>query len=361
MGERVVVAMSGGVDSSVAAALLLERGYEVIGLTFRFWLCEEQTGTRSCCGMDGVNEARRATGQLGVPHYVVDCREAFERIVLRPAWEEYARGRTPNPCVVCNERIKFALLLEQGRKLGASRLATGHYARIEEDPAGGPPLLLRGADGQKDQSYFLFSLTAEQRAQTLTPLGGLTKAEVRDLARRLGLPNAERKESQDACLGTDGVGFAETLRVRFREPSRPGRIVDPAGLLLGAHEGVHRFTVGQRRGLGVALGKRAYILSIDAAQAKITVSIDENDLWATGLRATHLRFTDPARRTGENRGEVQIRYRHAPAPARIELTCAEEALIRFDEPQRAVTPGQAAVFYRGPRVLGGGWIAQAIR
>lgn len=354
---RIVVAMSGGVDSSVTAALLAERGFEVVGLTLRLWLCEEQTGSsKSCCGTDGVASARSAAAELGVPHYVVEGREPFEEQVLLPSWEEYARGRTPNPCVLCNERIKLGLLLQHADRLGASRLATGHYARVAEGPA-----LLRGRDADKDQSYFLFSLEREQLARMVLPLGELTKEEVRREASRLGLPNAERPESQDACLGGGGEGFAEALRRRFGREGRAGDIVDPTGRVLGRHDGLHRFTVGQRRGLGVAMGRPAYVLAIDPERGDVIVGTDEVDLLSPGLLAGGVRWLVPPPEPGAIlEGEVQIRYRHRAVPAAVEVLEDSRTSVRFAEPQRAVTPGQAAVFYREDRVLGGGWIERAL-
>jgi tRNA-specific 2-thiouridylase len=234
--ERVVVAMSGGVDSTVAAALLVERGCEVIGVTLRLLQGEETAG-------DAVHEARAAADRLGIAHHVLDGRREFEELVLRRSWDEYARGRTPNPCVVCNARIKFGLLLDHARSLGATKIATGHYARLDATPT-----IRRGVDRRKDQSYFLWALDARQLAAVLFPLGELTKQQVRDRARSLGLPNAERAESQDACFVRDDQQFAEELRRHFGEPARSGVIVDEAGKVLGAHQGIHHFTIGQRRG-----------------------------------------------------------------------------------------------------------------
>jgi tRNA-specific 2-thiouridylase len=367
--ERIVVALSGGVDSAVAAALLRELGHELVALTLRFWLCDEGARGGSgraapgCCGLDGVEQARAVAAALAIPHYVVDCRERFERDVLRPAWDDYQRGRTPNPCVLCNERIKFGLLLEQAARLGAARVATGHYARIAEDAAGAPALL-RGRDAAKDQSYFLFALGPEQLARARFPVGELTKGEVRAAARRLALPNAERAESQDACLGEGRPGergFAEALRRRFDAAPRPGPILDADGRPIGEHGGLHQFTVGQRRGLGVALGQRAWVAALDAERAAVTLVPDERALAARALETGALHWlVPPAARPA--RALVQLRYRHPAAPARLELDPdGTRARVHFDEAQRAVTPGQAAVLYDGERVLGGGWIERALR
>jgi tRNA-specific 2-thiouridylase len=345
--ERVVVAMSGGVDSTVAAALLVERGCEVIGVTLRLLQGEETAG-------DAVHEARAAADRLGIAHHVLDGRREFEELVLRRSWDEYARGRTPNPCVVCNARIKFGLLLDHARSLGATKIATGHYARLDATPT-----IRRGVDRRKDQSYFLWALDARQLAAVLFPLGELTKQQVRDRARSLGLPNAERAESQDACFVRDDQQFAEELRRHFGEPARSGVIVDEAGKVLGAHQGIHHFTIGQRRGLGVALGRPAWVAAIDAPDARVVLADDEHALLAHGLEAGGVVW----HATPSNEPttcEVQIRYRHPPAAAVVEHTGGATVRVRFAQPVKAVTPGQAVVFYDGDRVLGGGWIERAL-
>lgn len=351
---RVVVAMSGGVDSSVTAALLLEQGHEVTGATLRFWLCDEgdEEQAKSCCGLDAVAEARGAAGVLGIQHHVIDCRERFEEAVLRPCWEAYDRGRTPNPCVLCNPRIKLLELMRRAELLGADFVATGHHARVEH---GQPPRLLRGRDRNKDQSYFLFGLEERQLASLLLPVGDLTKDEVRRRARELGLDNADRPESQDACLGGGDEPFAEALRGRFDAPARPGSLVDVEGNVLGCHAGVHLFTIGQRRGLGVALGRPAYVVRIRAEADEVVVSTDPDDLMSTELVARRVQWLVQPEARAE--AEVQIRYRHRARPATLELADDGAVRVRFESPQRAVTPGQAVVFYRGERVLGGGWIA----
>lgn len=359
---RVLMALSGGVDSSVAAAMLRDEGHEVIGITLRYWLCEEGEAerARSCCGLDGVADASAAAGQLGLRHYVVDCRERFEQQVLRPSWEAYDQGLTPNPCVLCNQQIKLVELREHARRLGAQLMATGHHARVEQAPGG--PRLLRGQDRNKDQSYFLFAVEAQDLARTLFPVGQLTKQQVRQRADALGLPNAQRAESQDACLGGDHEPFAEALRRRFGAAARPGEVVDPQGQVLGQHQGVHLYTVGQRRGLGLALGRRAYVTGVDAARQQVVLG-GEQQLMASGLVAGGLRWlVPPQQRPAEGEPvEVQIRYRHRACPARALVDHdAGTVTLSFETPQRAVTPGQAAVLYRGDQVLGGGWIKQAV-
>jgi len=355
--------MSGGVDSSVAAALLQRQGYEVVGTTLRLYDCEEKQSERSCCGLSGVAEARAAAGRLNIPHYVIDGQQLFERRVLRDAWRQYARGFTPNPCVRCNEWMKFGLLFEQAAKLGATYVATGHHARVIRDDRSSEagslrPKLCRGQDPAKDQSYFLFSLTLEQLAISLLPIGAMTKQQVRSVAREIGLPNADRLESQDACIA-QRRDLAEALRQRFGGSRRPGLLRDATGRVLGQHDGIHRFTVGQRKGLGVALGERQYVLSIDAATGDVVVGEDKQ-LEANGLRATNVSWLVEVPTEQAVDVEVQIRYRHRAVPAVVVRQRQGVAEVRFASPQRAVSPGQAAVFYQGDQVIGGGWIESAV-
>ncbi len=354
--RRVAVAMSGGVDSSLAAALLIQQGWEVIGLTLRLRECREDRESRSCCGADGIARARAVAGELGIPHYVLDCVRRFEELVLRPAWEDYDSGRTPSPCLLCNERLKFGLLLARARELGAALLATGHYARIVVDD-NGRPALLRGADRDKDQSYFLAGLTPEQLGWLLFPLESLRKQEVRERARELGLASAESPDSQDACLTAPGQPFPEMLRERFRAASRPGPILDGSGHVLGRHLGLHRYTVGQRRGLDLgATGSRHWVRTIRAEGSALVVTADERELYRDRLTAREVSWTGGAYPVGIGPCLVQVRSRHPAAPAVIEPAGPGSVHVRFDRPVRAVTPGQAAVFYDGERVLGRGWI-----
>ncbi len=351
---RVVVAMSGGVDSSVAAALLAEAGHEVIGVTLRMLACDDPDTRGSCCDLDAVAGARAVAAALGAPHYVVDAEDRFDRRVLRPAWEAYHRGRTPNPCVPCNEGIKWTELRRRADALGARWIATGHHARLRSRD--GAVELVRGLDPGKDQSYFLHRVPPAELARTLLPIGELTKDQVRAHARARGLPTAERRESQDACLASAEGGFAEALRQRFGAGAREGELVDDQGRCVGRHAGVHRFTVGQRRGLGVALGRPAYVRSIDADRARVVLTTDEDRLACRGLLATDLRWFRAPPPEGSVELDVQIRYRHRPVPATVELTPGGGARVTFSQPLRAVTPGQAAVFYNGDTVVGGGWI-----
>lgn len=353
---RVVVALSGGVDSSVAAALLVQAGYDVVGITLRLRPCGDGTDPRSCCGVDGEASARSVAGRLGFPHYTLDVRGSFEVLVLRPAWEAYAAGRTPNPCVGCNRDVKFGLLMQRARALGADLVATGHHARVEIGPEG-EPVLLRGRDAGKDQSYFLFALGRERLARALFPVGGMTKDEVRALAADLHLASADRPDSQDACIASRD-GFAEALRRELHGEARPGRIVDASGRLLGPHPGIHRFTVGQRKGTGVALGHPAWVRSIDAADGTVVLTEDPADLRAEGLVASGLTWLKDPPAEGFA-CTVQVRYRAPAVPATVDVGEGATASVRFERPVRAVTPGQAVVFYDGDRVLGGGWIDRA--
>jgi len=351
-GETVVVAMSGGVDSSAAAGLLVRRGCRVLGATL------VMTDGGAC---HEAEVARAVAGSLGVEHRTVDCAAAFREEVLAPAWREYDRGRTPSPCVVCNDRIKLRTLAALADEVGARRIATGHYARVEPDPDGRGVALLRGVDEDKDQSYFLHGLSESHLRRVLFPLGELTKPEVRALARDLRLENAERAESQDACFAKDGTGFAEALRRKLGGLARGGAIVRPDGSGLGRHDGVHLFTVGQRKGLGVALGGRAYVCRIEADAGRVVLSDDPADLESAGLEASGFRWLGGAAPSGTFRCEAQIRYRHRAAAATAELGPGGRARVLFDGKVRAVAPGQAVVLYRGDRVLGGGWIERGLR
>jgi tRNA-specific 2-thiouridylase len=348
----VAVALSGGVDSSLAAALLLEAGREVVGLTMDLGSDEP------------VERAGAVARHLGIPLHVVDCRQAFEDSVLRPAWQEYERGRTPSPCVLCNPRMKFGVLAARARDLGAAELATGHHALRLDGPEG--PVLARGRDRRKDQSYFLAGLSREQLAASLFPVGALTKAEVRARAEAIGLPSARAAESQDLCVASaslDGQALSEGLRRRFGKPARPGLLLGPDGAVVGRHEGLHLFTVGQRRGVRVALGRRAWVASIDGASAEVRLATDREALLASGLVAVEATWHGRPPAPGETlRCRAQIRYRHAAAEARATVDDGGGRIeVRFDRPQSAVAPGQALVLYDDDRVLACGWIEGARR
>lgn len=350
--ERVLVAMSGGVDSSLAAALLVEAGHEVVGVTMHL-----AGDTSRCCSLDDADDARRVAERLGIRFYVASYGERFRSEVMEPFADAYLSGRTPIPCVACNRRFKFHHLLERARALGATRVATGHYARVVEDPETGRRRLLRAQDHAKDQSYFLFDLSQAQLARIDMPLGALTKEEVRARARALGLPVADKPESQEICFVPDGDYARVVEALRPQAVPGPGEIVDQAGQVLGRHRGIHHFTVGQRRGIGIGAAEPLYVLSIDPERNRVCVG-PERALGAREAFLEGVHWIGGAVPDGEVRAAVRVRHRHAPAPAAIAPLPDARARVRFDAPVRAVTPGQAAVFYRGDEVLGGGWIAR---
>jgi tRNA-specific 2-thiouridylase len=364
MSSRVLVAMSGGVDSSVAAAVLRERGYDVVGVAMR--LAPEgptQAATRrrgTCCSHEDFEDARRVAERMDFPFYVIDLRAEFGARVIDNFVSEYLDGRTPNPCVMCNREIKFDRLRERAAALDADYVATGHYARIERDPRGRFHLL-RAADATKDQSYFLFTLGQVELSRTLFPLGAMTKAEVRARARQLGLANADKPESQEICFVPDGDYARFVVRAAAPERLRPGHIVDPKGRALAAHDGVHRFTVGQRRGLGLSAPAPLYVREIRAESGEVVVGPRE-DLAAAGLVARDLSFVDPESiGAGAIAVEARIRYRHPALPATLALESGGRARVNFvSGGGPAVTPGQACVFYRGDEVVGGGFIERAL-
>ncbi|MDR0600465.1 MAG: tRNA 2-thiouridine(34) synthase MnmA [Treponema sp.] len=354
---RVLIAMSGGVDSSAAAALTLDAGGECVGVTMKLVANRENAAAagRSCCSYQDINDARAAAWKLGIPHYVLNYTEAFTRHVIEPFVESYERGETPNPCIECNRRLKFSLLLHRAGELEAARIVTGHYARIE--PPRGPGrrwLLKKGRDPRKDQSYVLYMLSQEELARVSFPLGGLTKGEVRDIAESRGLANARKEESQDICFvpGGDYGDFMEAYRGKSYPP---GDILDREGRVLGRHRGLVRYTLGQRRGLGVAGGVPLYVAAKDPAENTLTLG-EERDLYSRSLDAGGVNLIAAEALPSPVRLGVKTRYLQKEQWARVEQTGPAAVHLEFEEPQRAVTPGQAAVFYDGETLVGGGTI-----
>lgn len=350
--------MSGGVDSSVAAVLLKERGYEVIGITINLFslpekYCREKM-VKNYWGQGAVEDARRIALTLDIPLYVVDLREDFKKKVITNFCEEYRRGRTPNPCIRCNQYIKFDLLIKKAKKLQADYIATGHYARVEYDSRSDQYLLKKGKDREKDQSYFLYALTREQLSQTLMPIGDFTKEKVREEAQRLSLPVAQRPESQEICFVQDN-DYAEFLRKRIPDAFRPGPIVDVKRQVLGQHQGIALFTIGQRRGIGIAGPHPLYVLSIQSD--KNTIIVGSNDhLYKKKLLASQVNLIFMEKISKPLVVKAKIRYKHREAKALLSPLDSGQILVEFDKPQRAVAPGQAVVFYEKDVVVGGGTI-----
>lgn len=353
--SRAAVAMSGGVDSSVAAALLKEGGYEVIGITMQLQPDDRPPGERPSggCGIEAIERARRSAAKLKIPHYVLDFRDAFEKTVITDFCQEYRWGRTPNPCIRCNQHLKFDKLLKKARELGARYLATGHYARIEKSPKGYH--LLKAADWTKDQSYFLYTLGQAELAHLKFPLGNWHKVEVRAKALKMGLATATAPESQDICFIEDG-SYRAFLEKHSGSP-HPGEIVDIDGKILGQHKGLSGYTIGQKRGLGLGTGTRYYVIRLDVEANRLVVGTADK-LLSHYLRASHLSWVSGAPPLNQSGINAKIRYRAAEVEAELKFD-RDQALVIFKESQKAITPGQAIVFYRGEELLGGGTIESA--
>jgi tRNA-specific 2-thiouridylase len=358
--KTIVVAMSGGVDSSLAAALLKEEGHDVIGVTFRMWPKEECGASegRACCSLEAVTRARAVAGDLGMPYYVVDFSAEFKQEVIDYFCAEYLRGMTPNPCVLCNEKIKFGKLLKKARALGASHIATGHYADISFDKGAGRYILREGKNAAGEQSYFLFSLSQEQLGRALFPLASLTKDRARALAKKMNILTYDTVSSQDVCF-TQGVDYTEYIAKKTGIRMECGDIVDSSGNLVGRHKGIPFYTIGQRRGLGIAHKEPLYVISMDRDNNRVVVGV-KKDVLRKGLIAERVNWISIAGIENTVRASVKIRYNHKKAAATLAKIDGHTVRVEFDQPQEAPTPGQAAVFYDKDIVLGGGWIREAI-
>lgn len=357
---KVVVGMSGGVDSSLAAALLKKEGYDVIGITFKTWPKEEcgRSFGRACCNLESITRARSAAEDLGIPYYVVDLSEEFKKSVIDYFCAEYMKGLTPNPCVICNEKIKFGKLADKARSLGARFIATGHYAQKTFDNKNGRFLLREGKDRRKDQSYFLFSLSQEQLSSAIFPLGKLTKDKVRSMAKRLKLATYNAASSQDVCFIQD-TSYAEYIKSHTSVKIELGEIVDKSGSVLGRHKGIPFYTIGQRRGLGVAHTEPLYVTGIDISKNRI-IAGTKKDVLKKSLVADRLNWIAIGGMTKPLKVMAKIRYNHKKVKAVVTRIGSAEVLVDFESPQEAPTPGQAVVFYDRDIVIGGGWIKEAI-
>jgi tRNA-specific 2-thiouridylase len=355
---RVVVGMSGGVDSSATAALLLEQGYDVVGITLKLWPqdCVSRAEDK-CCGPQAVTDARAVCHKLGVPYYLIDEADEFQKQVIQYFAYEYKAGRTPNPCVMCNQNLKFGRLIDRADQLGAQYIATGHFARLEKGPDGKRTLLKRGRDLRKDQSYFLFSLRQDQLARAMFPLGEKTKSDTREVARHCQLKTADKEESMEICFVPDNDYGKFLLQANLAQKHR-GEIVDLQGQVLGHHDGIEFYTIGQRKGLGISSSRPLYVIELDAAANRVVVGDDsalERDSFLVE-RCNWIPFDQPPESLNAT---VKIRYAHGGATAHVEPLPGNRAKVKLETPQRAITPGQAAVFYREDIVLGGGWISRS--
>ncbi len=364
MKDRIVIAMSGGVDSSTAAAILKDAGYDVIGISMQIWDYSAENHALSgaegsdkfgtCCSLDDISDARRVAEKLGIPFYVINLEDEFKREVVDYFISEYLRGRTPNPCIPCNQRLKFDILLNYASKIGASKVATGHYAKVIRE--GERYFIRRGIDRSKDQSYFLFNLTQEQLKRAIFPLGDYTKSDIRRMAKTYGLNVAEKEESQEICF-IPGNNYADFIAERVETGEiMEGEIVTTDGAVVGKHKGLPFYTIGQRKGLGISYESPLYVSEIDLENNRLIVD-EGNALMRRGFIVEKVNWAVPEPRASI-RALTQVRYRHTASKSEITLNGSDIVKVFFDEPQRAITPGQAAVFYDGDKLIGGGWIRE---
>jgi tRNA-specific 2-thiouridylase len=359
MSEKVLMGMSGGVDSSVAAALLLEKGYDVIGVTMQIWpdMDEDRKAVEGgCCSLSAVDDARRVAGLLGIPYYVLNFRDVFEKAVINYFIEEYLKGRTPNPCIACNRHVKFDAMLKKALSMGIDYIATGHYARIEYDEGRKRYLLKKSVTAAKDQTYALYNLSQEQLSRILMPVGYYTKDQVREIAGNLGLPVAVKPDSQEICFVEDN-DYGRFIRENIKTDIKPGFFVDTKGNVLGRHKGIVHYTVGQRKGLGIALGKPMFVVEIDHENNRVVLG-EQDEVFSRALIAEDLNFISIEFPEDKMRVSAKIRYSAKEAPATIYAMGNGKVKVVFDMPQRAITPGQSVVFYDGDIVIGGGVIAR---
>lgn len=356
MKKKVVIGMSGGVDSSVAAYILKEQGYDVIGITMQVWPSDEEYEEREggCCSLSAVNDARRVADKLDIPYYVMNFKEVFEKKVINYFIDEYIAGRTPNPCIACNRHIKFDELLKKALALGADYVATGHYAKVVKDEETGRFILLRPEDKRKDQTYALYNLTQEQLSHTLMPLSEHTKDEIRKIAEEIGLPVAHKKDSEEICFIPDN-DHGNFIKKWVPKKVKPGSFVDKSGKKLGTHKGIVYYTIGQRKGLGLALGKPVFVSEIIPETNTVVIG-DEGEIFKTTLIAGDLNFIPFDKLEKEMKLAAKIRYNSKESPATIKPVSDDEVMVVFDIPQRAITKGQSVVFYDGDVVVGGGII-----
>lgn len=360
--KKVVVAMSGGVDSSVAAAVLKEQGYEVIGITMNLYslprkYCKSEN-VKSCCGWGAAEDAHHVALSIGIPHYVMDLKEIFEDKVIADFCEEYAKGQTPNPCIRCNEQIKWDVLLKRAEKLEADYLATGHHARVMFDSRKDRYLLKKGQDSKKDQSYFLYTLTQEQLSRTLMPIGDFTKQEVREKAQEFGLSVAQRPESQEICFIPDN-DYGRFLREKIPDAFHEGPILDTKNQILAQHKGILHFTIGQRRGMGISARHPLYVIDIKRSENAVIVGTHE-ELYKRKLQASQMNWISTEKIIEPLHVKAKIRYKHKEAEASLIPLDSNRVSLEFEKSQRAITPGQAVVFYEGEVVIGGGTIEKSV-